>query len=687
LLYPPFGALAFPSIGLSLLKANLEAAGIPCDVRYLNYDFLDLLPGDDLERLQLFDRYTRRNDYSVGDWIFNGELFGAERARELDRRFARFMTGQGESSDYVETCLEVKSLAGPFLDRVVAETPWQRYAIVGLHSIFNQTVAGLALARRIKELHPRLPILLGGPAAMGETATAILRRFDQIDYVVQGEADDTIVPLVEGLCAGRDVTSVRGLVYRKPLSPDRGPEDGAFEVCENPIDLVSDLDRLPMPDYGDFFARFAGRGYEAGVDVFLPIESSRGCWWGAKQHCTFCGLNSKSMAFRSKSPETVLAELASQSSRHGVRDFACIDSILDMSYYRTLLPMLRDSGLDLRIFYEIKANVRREQVYLLADAGISLVQPGLEHLSTEVLQLMGKGTDYLQNVALLKWARERDLTVFWSILYGFPGEGLDSYREVAERIPALFHLFPPKAPVEVRIDRFSPLHARPEEFGLVNVRPAEAYRHVYPLEGEELARLAYHFEADHRDRDPGLTGRIAALLEPRVREWNRRFFEGEARLDMAAGSQELLIRDTRREGPPRLFLLAGLARRLYLACDAARSLESLVRLAEEPPEGAEAALRALVEGVPYDVAIEVSLRSAAARGHSIERAPGGDAAAGVPAIVGWLLDSGLVATERERYLALACRCLDPTRFVGGGEGVTANLRSLAATRNLSVVTA
>ena len=60
LIYPPFGALSFPSIGLSLLKSQLLRAGIQCEIRYLNYDFLDQLPGDFLQRLSTFDGISRR---------------------------------------------------------------------------------------------------------------------------------------------------------------------------------------------------------------------------------------------------------------------------------------------------------------------------------------------------------------------------------------------------------------------------------------------------------------------------------------------------------------------------------------------------------------------------------------------------------------------------------------------------
>jgi radical SAM superfamily enzyme YgiQ (UPF0313 family) len=39
------------------------------------------------------------------------------------------------------------------------------------------------------------------------------------------------------------------------------------------------------------------------------METARGCWWGAKHHCTFCGLNQNDMAFRAKSPQCAMDEL------------------------------------------------------------------------------------------------------------------------------------------------------------------------------------------------------------------------------------------------------------------------------------------------------------------------------------------------------------------------------------------
>ena len=69
---------------------------------------------------------------------------------------------------------------------------------------------------------------------------------------------------------------------------------------------VTDLDALPYPDYTDFFAQFERSQFGKNWQPSVFVETSRGCWWGERMHCTFCGLNGATMAFRSKSAPRAL---------------------------------------------------------------------------------------------------------------------------------------------------------------------------------------------------------------------------------------------------------------------------------------------------------------------------------------------------------------------------------------------
>ncbi len=64
------------------------------------------------------------------------------------------------------------------------------------------------------------------------------------------------------------------------------------------------------------------------------------------RHCTFCGLNGSSMAFRSKSPGRVLAEIRELEARYGCSRFETVDNILDMDYFKNVLPALAADAAD-----------------------------------------------------------------------------------------------------------------------------------------------------------------------------------------------------------------------------------------------------------------------------------------------------------------------------------------------------
>ena len=77
------------------------------------------------------------------------------------------------------------------------------------------------------------------------------------------------------------------------------------------------MDALPYPDFDDYFARHAASPLEEEIEALLFFETSRGCWWGEKHHCKFCGLNGSRLAYRSKYPRRAVDELVYLHRRHG----------------------------------------------------------------------------------------------------------------------------------------------------------------------------------------------------------------------------------------------------------------------------------------------------------------------------------------------------------------------------------
>ena len=556
----PYGSLERPSMGLGLLQAQLHRRGIPCDTRYLAFDFAELIGVDEYLWLSSELPYTA----FAGDWLFTEALYGPRPA--ADAGYVHdILRGQWRLTDAsVARLLRLRARCEPFLAHCLRSVPWERYGVVGFTSTFEQNLASLALARRVKARHPHTFVVFGGANWEAEMGRELHRRFSFVDAVCSGEADESFPAMLAALDAGTSLGGVRGIVFR----------DGGRSVATKPAALVRDLDALPVPDFDPWVA--ARAPVAPHVPAVMLIETGRGCWWGAKSHCTFCGLNGGSLAFRSKSAERALEEIGELRARYGISLFAAVDNILDMRYFSTLLPLLARDRQGITFFYEIKANVSAGQVALLAAAGVTMVQPGVESLSDHVLKLMGKGTSALQNVALLKWCCEHGVRPEWNVLYGFPGETARDYAEMAALIDDIWFLEPPSGWGPVRMDRFSPYHSDPEAYGMVDVRPLTPYRYLYPFDEGSLMRLAYYFEYRHADgRDPGSAA--APVLE-RLERWQADRSRGGLWV-MHEGDARLVV-DERPGFGPRAMRLHGWQATAYDACDRVRTVRGLTRMPE-----------------------------------------------------------------------------------------------------------
>jgi ribosomal peptide maturation radical SAM protein 1 len=574
----PFGAVR-AAIGPSLLKAHLAAAGYHSRVWYLNMRFARQLGSTDYS----YVAEGAPNQSLAGDWIFSSCLYGERPTADaayfdaFEERFGRDVSCAGA----IATIRRAGALADAFLDECLDDPIWQDYDTAGFTSTFTQHVASLALARRLKERYPDKTVIFGGANCESVMGLAVHRMFPFIDYVCSGEADVSFPRLVDALSHGGEPHAIPGVIARA------GGQSVALSLSP---ERVANLDHLPVPDYDDFFEQLAAMGDST---AGILMESSRGCWWGEKHHCTFCGLNGTTMAYRSKSANRVLAEIETQVARYQRNSIEMVDNILDMHYFNDLLPQLRSRGLRLDLFYETKANLTKKQVQELYESGITSIQPGIESLSTSVLRIMRKGTTAMQNIQLLKWCKEIGIQVFWVLLYGFPGEDPADYRRMAVLIDQLTHLEPPRVLQAIRLDRFSPNFVSAKDLGLCNVRLDRSYRLIYDEDETNLSDLAYYFEYDYVDGRRPLD--YVTETDQAVRRWfDQTGGQGLIYLDRGA---ELDVWDFRPVTRRRHNILTGVDRDVYLYCDSqrsARAVETFIEGLGLPAEAAQESVCRLV---------------------------------------------------------------------------------------------
>lgn len=581
----PFADVQRPSIALGLLHASLDGTGIRSEVVYANFGLAEAIGLVAYQAMQ-----SAPTDHLLGEWCFAGSIFPEDAEKDeaylnliLEVRCNGFPATLEQRKDLMRW---VRAKCGEYLGRLAEAVVARGPRVVGCSSVFQQHCASLALLKRVRELSPETVLLMGGANCEGEMGVETLRSFPWVDCAVSGEADalfpDLCRLLLERGRAFDPDALPSGAMAQAGLKKSALPvlsSEGVRPPPEPPRALIRDMDALPTPNYDHYFETLRASTLSNLVHAELLAESSRGCWWGEKSHCTFCGLNGTGMKYRSKSPGRVVDELGELTRRYGNRSIQFVDNILDMSFFKTVLPALADSAEKYAIFYETKSNLKREQVKLLAEAGVRWIQPGIESLHDGALALIGKGNSAVMNLQLLKWSCEFGVDASWNLLCGLPGESDAWYFEMAGWLPAIFHLQPPTGVIRVRYDRFSPYQMRPQDYGLT-LEPSRTYSYVYPFPKETLMRLAYSFEdegdAGHVHR--GLHDRPGHVaLQDEVLRWNHLWQTSRPVLQVYDEGRRLRFVDTRPCAVRGSWTAGELESEVYRACDSAQTPSSLLK--------------------------------------------------------------------------------------------------------------
>lgn len=476
LVCPPFQAVSPSPLAIAHLATFLREHGVPCEEAYLHFE-LSLLIGR--------EHYSKLASKMalIGEMLFAEALHGAPADADIEAELTSAFGDLAARRALIDA-LTVVTLAR--LDSIEPE-------VVGATTSLNQLMPALWLARVVKGWRSSVKVVLGGSACASPMGEQLLRSYPELDVVVSGFGERPLLSMGLGAEARERLVECHDL-----------PE----------------LDDLPIPDYRAFMKAAAAAGIEK---TTLTFESSRGCWWGQKNHCTFCGLNGTEMQFREKSSGRVVSEIRALWERYGMNLFAT-DTIMSRRHLEEVPPRLAAHEAGPVLFYEVKVNMSEAEVVRLRRANVRALQPGIESLSTRLLKLMKKGSIAIQNLALMKWARERGIAVAWNQLCGIPGETEADYDDQIALMKRIPQLPPPEDANPVHIDRFSPYFKNYAAFGWSRIEPLPEYRSLHPALSEaEVSELAYHFRGIGGVTTDAYLDRFRAEIQ----NWRRRCFANE----------------------------------------------------------------------------------------------------------------------------------------------------------------
>lgn len=395
----------------------------------------------------------------------------------------------------------------------------QRYSpkLVAFTTTFQTITSVEMISEKLKkEMDPPPHIVAGGSNAEGEMAEGLATFFYSVDHIFSGEVSEDFI----SYCKSPKKWS-KGVTHSSSLSP---PHKGIL-------------------DFDEFYKQANDVGHPRMASIWIPLETSKGCWFGEKSHCTFCGLNGAGMLFRSKPANSALEEYKHYRDKYRPMGFFMVDNIIPRHFFSEFLPKLAEQEEKPDLFYEVKSNLTFSEISLLKASGASSFQPGIEALSTPLLKHMKKGTSAYINLRTLFWAKQVRIRVAWNLLAHFPNDEREWYEETLSILPYIRHLQPPQQAVsKVSVDRFSPLFTNPSAHNISNIRPVRHYHSIFGGT-TDIQKIAYHFEADFNSE---YTAELDEIINKHIFHWKETWTKNPASLEaFQLKGRSTLIVDTR----------------------------------------------------------------------------------------------------------------------------------------------
>lgn len=453
----------------------------------------------------------------------------------------------------------VVALLETHLQEWVESISWDDFDLVGFSVCFNQLTSSLAAASELKKKYPALKIVFGGSSCIAEMTAGLFHHFP-IDYLISGEGEEPLLHLCKSLMGKTAHHHPR--VYLRDN----------HKVTNDVADSQVEINRLPLPDYDDYFKEIQAiyRGHP--FIPTLPIEFSRGCWWGK---CVFCNLNLQWKGYRFKTVDKMVNEVEELVEKYGSLNLTFTDNVLP---FKEALQFFRHKAIrskDIEFFGEMRANQKGDYLHSCKKGGLTSIQVGIEALSESLLKRMRKGAAVIENIAIMRDAIEYGVILDGNLITEFPGSTCD---EVTETLDVLDFVFPyrPLSTASFFLGHGSPVAADCQHYGISAIFAHYKAKKMFPENiTKELSGLVKGYRGDKQQQR-----KIWLPVKEKVKKWHdfhaKRKIDSKPLLSFRDSGRFLLIRQELPDGQVHHHRLRGLSRDIYLACRAINTLSGLL---------------------------------------------------------------------------------------------------------------
>ena len=567
LISTPWPLYSRPSIQLGALKAYLKARDNDLQVE-AHHVYLKLAEAIG---------YRLYHEISERTWLAESiyaTLLYPKRFTQIQKLFDKQTQRRSllSQTDLKTLSDQVKKTTRDFIDSL----DWAACQLVGFTVSLCQLTSALYFIKRIKQKNPKLITVVGGSSFTRTSAINAIKLFPDIDAVVTGEGEQPLSQLIGYLkhhIHPKDAPAIQGVFTKSIIETQRHPYS-FFQM--------DTLDRLPIPDYEDYFRLLESLDPQKSFFPALPIEISRGCWWKPAvgktkaSGCAFCNLNLQWSGYRSKKPSQVVSEINLLTNKYKTLSVVFVDNVLPQKTSKAVFEGLGNLKKDLRLFSEIRASVPLAELKAMRTSGMREVQIGIEALSTRLLKKLHKGTTAIQNLEIMKNCEALGIENISNLIMHFPGSGA---QEIDETLRAIEFAMPygPLKPIDFWLGLESPVWQNPKAYGLKAVFNHPYWGYLFPA--SIFQSMSFMIQAYRGDL--GYQRKIWRPVRKKIKGWQKTYHElahgpsPSPILSFRDGGDFLIIRQRRSQSEPLTHRLTATSRSIYLFCQHHRSIKRI----------------------------------------------------------------------------------------------------------------
>ena len=293
--------------------------------------------------------------------------------------------------------------------------------VVGLTAMTPTVNTAASIAHYIKQTNPNSTVILGGAHAI-LLPEETLATIPEVDVIVRGEGEETIIDLLRALEHKQPLSKIQGISYR---------QDGKV-ISTDARSAIVDLDSLPFLAYH----LLPMRGYRPHPPhgralPFAAIITSRGCPY----RCSYCSKPVFGNKFRGQSSKRVVDEIAYHKRKFGIKEFAFYDDVFTLDKQRAyaIADEIIERGLKIDWTCETRVNlVDKELLRYLKQAGCYSIAYGIESGSQEIVNTLNKDITLEQAEEAVSLSREVGLQTIGYFMIGSPGESPETIRQTIQ---------------------------------------------------------------------------------------------------------------------------------------------------------------------------------------------------------------------------------------------------------------